>query len=132
MKIKKWFVWLPMMIMIWMTPVIAFAADDNPITKLKKYFKFDWKILDGLGFMFYIIMVPITFMIIFLLVYSIYDIIRFGIQVKKAKASINDKKFWIETGVVFLIIFFFFSGLFLDFLEQVYNWTSTQDITSTM
>lgn len=133
MKIKKWWVWLPMMIMVWMIPVMAYAADEsNPITKLKKYFKFDWKLLDGLGFMFYVVMVPITFMIIFLLVYSIYDIIRFGIKVKQAKESMGNKKFWIETGVVFLIIFFFFSGLFLDFLEQVYNWTSTQDITSGM
>ncbi|WP_138753530.1 hypothetical protein [Paenibacillus sinopodophylli] len=131
MKMKKWLVSLVAMLMIWMLPVMAYAADDNPITKIKKYFKFDWKILDGLGFMFYLIMIPISFMIIFLLIYSLYDIIRFGIRVKRAKASLNDKKFWIEAGVVFLIIFFFFSGLFLDFLEQVYTWTSNQDITST-
>jgi hypothetical protein len=131
MKMKKWLVWLPMMMMIWMIPFVAYAADDqNPVTKIKQYFKFDWKILDGLGFLFYLVMIPISFMIIFLLVYSLYDIIRFAIKVKRGNASLNDKKFWIECGIVFLIIFFFFSGLLLDFLEQVYTWTSKQDINA--
>ncbi|PWW01205.1 hypothetical protein DFQ01_11095 [Paenibacillus cellulosilyticus] len=132
MQLKKLsFTWLVMLLLSTVFQASAFAADVNPITKIKSKMTFNWDLLNGLDFMFYLIMIPISLSIIFLIVYSVYGIIVHLIRVRRGKESLSDKKFWIEIGVTIFIVFIFLSGLFWDFLELVYNWTSQQDLTST-
>ncbi|MEK4191446.1 hypothetical protein [Paenibacillus sp. FSL L8-0494] len=113
---------------VFLLPVVAYADDENPVTKMKSMLKFNWKVLDGLGFLFYIIMIPLTLAIIALLVWCIVDVVKYLIKVRRAKASLGDKKFWIELAITLLIVFLFTSGAFLNVLENVYDWTSKQDI----
>lgn len=113
---------------MFLLPVVAYADDENPVTKMKSMLKFNWKVLDGLGFLFYIIMIPLTLAIIALLVWCIVDVVKYLIKVRRAKASLGDKKFWIELAITLLIVFLFTSGAFLNVLENVYDWTSKQDI----
>ncbi|MNR66789.1 hypothetical protein D3C85_1904730 [compost metagenome] len=53
------------------------------------------------------------------------------IKIRRGKANFKDKMFWIEIGVTVGIIFIFLSGMFWDILAQIYDWTSSQDITET-
>ncbi|MEK3868047.1 hypothetical protein MHH60_31815 [Paenibacillus sp. FSL H7-0716] len=115
-------------LIVFLLPVVAYADDENPVTKMKSMLKFNWKVLDGLGFLFYIIMIPLTLAIIALLVWCIVDVVKYLIKVRRAKASLGDKKFWIELAITLLIVFLFTSGAFLNVLENVYDWTSKQDI----
>lgn len=113
---------------LFMMPMMVFADETNPITKIKEYFKLDWKILDGLGFLFLIIMIPVTLILIIVLVWSIIGVIMHLLKIKRGKAKIKDKEFWIETAAIFIILFLIFSGAFFSFLENLYEWTNKQDI----
>lgn len=126
---KKWLSSLILFLGIFLLPALAFAeGEENPITKLKEYMKFNWGVLAGLGWLFYFIMIPFTLIVIGLLAWSIISVIQHLWKVKRAKASLKDKAFWIETGVTILIIFLFISGAFWNILEKIYDWTSTQKI----
>ncbi|WP_336775391.1 hypothetical protein [Paenibacillus sp. MMO-58] len=129
---KKWYTIIVMSGLLFLVRAsMAMAAaktNDNPITTLKKEMGFNWGVLNNLGWLFYIIMIPLTLVVIGTLVFCIWKAASFILKVARGKESLNNKMFWIELGVVILFIFLFISGAFLDILEQIYNWTSNQDI----
>jgi hypothetical protein len=110
-------------------PISVFADDNpNPFTKLKTKMKFNWGVLDNTDWVFNLVMIVISLATIVLLVLTIWDIIRFLFKVRKGKADMKDKKFWIECGVIVFILFLFFSGLFFTILENLYNYITAQNI----
>lgn len=125
---KRLFTLLMLSLLSLLVPVIAFAADENPITKIKEKMKFNWKVIDGLDFLIYILMIGISLLLIALLVYSVWGIVIHLWKIRRGKASLTDKKFWVESLVVFVIVFLFFSGGIMGLLEQIYSWTSNQNI----
>ncbi|MFM9329042.1 hypothetical protein [Paenibacillus mesotrionivorans] len=128
---KRLFTLLMLCLLSLLVPVIAFAADENPITKIKQKMGFNWKVLDGLDFIFSPVMIAVTLLLIGLLIFSVIGIITHLWKIKRAKASLSDKKFWIESLFVVVMVFLFVSGGIWGLLEQIYNWTSNQDIGET-
>ncbi|MGG4145686.1 hypothetical protein ABEW34_21555 [Paenibacillus algorifonticola] len=128
---KKWMAWFPLALLLWMIPIIAYAAgDENPMDRLKKFFKFNWAVIDNLGFAFYLIMVPITIFIFVLLVWTVVGLISFFYKVNKGEKNFKDKDFWIRTGAIILFVFLIVSGALFDFLGNIYEWTVKLDIGS--
>lgn len=104
---------------------------DNPIKKLREQLSFNWQIFDGLGFLFWLLAIPYTIIVVALLIYSIWSILRFLWAANKGQKSLADKAFWLRVSVTILVVFFLFSGLAWDILEQIYSWTSKQEVTTT-
>lgn len=126
---KKWLMVPFSFLFCFLIPMLAFAAEDeNPITKIKGEMEFNWGVLDNLGFAFSLIMIFVSLVVIAVLIFCVIRIIIFIFNVSRAKDSIKNKAFWIEVGAVILILFFIFSGAFLDLLENIYTWTSSQDL----
>jgi len=128
MKIKKTGTLLLMVLFsMFIMPVLAYA-EDNPITKIKEKMKFNWKVLDGLDFIFTPIGLFISLITIATLIFVVVKVIIKLVKISAGKGTIKDKWFWIESGLVVLIVFLFISGAFFSLLENIYNWTSTQDL----
>jgi hypothetical protein len=100
----------------------------NPFTVLKAKMKFNWRILEGADWLFYLIMIALSAMMIGLLIYTVYGVVVHLIHIRRGKANLKDSKFWIESGVIIFILFLFFSGAFFSLLENVYSWTNTLDL----
>lgn len=109
-------------------PMMAYAAEDNPITKIKEKMKFNWKVLDGLDFVFTPIGLFISLITIATLIFVVVRVIIKLVKISTGKGTIKDKWFWIEAGLIVFIVFLFISGAFFSFLENIYTWTSTQDL----
>lgn len=130
---KKMFASLfSMFVLSILLPVLAFAEGENqnPITKIKDKMKFRWEVLENLDFVFLIVMIPVTLLLVGTFVFSLIRIATFIWKISHGKASIKNKEFWIEMGAVVLILFLFISGAFFSFLENMYNWTNKQNIGS--
>ncbi|MNW01944.1 hypothetical protein D3C71_1976520 [compost metagenome] len=67
-------------------------------------------------------------MVIAALIFTFVKVVAKIVKISTGKATFKDKWFWIESGIVLLILFLIFSGAFFDFLEAVYTWTSKQDV----
>ncbi|MDH6507670.1 MULTISPECIES: hypothetical protein [unclassified Paenibacillus] len=129
MKIKKTGTLIMMVLFsMFMLPMLAYADDNNPITKIKEKMKFNWKVLDGLDFVFTPIGLVISLLTIATLVFVVVRVIIKLVKISTGKGTIKDKWFWIEAGLIVFIVFLFISGAFFSFLENIYNWTSTQDL----
>ncbi|ASA20269.1 hypothetical protein [Paenibacillus donghaensis] len=115
---------------MFVVPMLA-HAEDNPITKIKDKMKFNWTVLDGLDFIFTPIGLFISLITIATLIFVVVKVVIKLIKISAGKGSIKDKWFWIEAGLLVFIVFLFISGAFFSFLENVYNWTSKQDIGGT-
>lgn len=110
-------------------PIMAFADDTNPITKISKYLSFNSKILDNIGFVLTPVGLFISIMVVGILVVCVVQVVKKLITARMTKGgTIKDKTFWIEIGLSFLIVFLFVSGAFFKFLEAIYTWTNGQDI----
>ncbi|GGG06375.1 hypothetical protein GCM10010912_58720 [Paenibacillus albidus] len=131
MKIKKTWTLLLVLFSMFVMPMMAYA-DDNPITKIKEKLKFNWKVLDGLDFVFTPIGLFISLITIATLIFVVVRVIMKLVKISTGKGTIKDKWFWIEAGILVFIVFLFISGAFFSFLENVYNWTSTQDLGETV
>ncbi|MGG4108812.1 hypothetical protein AAXB25_33460 [Paenibacillus lautus] len=120
-----------MMIMsLFLLPISVFAsAADNPVDKMSEKLKFNWKIIENADFIFSPAGIVISALTIGALLFTIVRVFIRITKISSGKASIKDKWFWIEVGIVLFILFFFFSGGFFKLLSQVYEWTSNQDIT---
>lgn len=131
-NVKKWYTVIVMSVLMFVVRAsMAMAAtktNENPITTLKKEMGFNWGVLDNLGWLFYIVMIPLTLVVLGTLVFCIWNAAVFILKVARGKERLSNKMFWIEIGVVILFIFLFISGALLDILEQIYNWTNNQDI----
>ncbi|RJX40947.1 hypothetical protein D3P09_02710 [Paenibacillus pinisoli] len=101
----------------------------NPIKKLREKLSFDWSIFEGLDFVFFLLAIPYTVIVVGLLIYCVWGILKFIWQANKGGRSLNDKPFWIRVAVTILIVFMLFSGLAWDILEAIFNWTNKQDVT---
>ncbi|MGG3278943.1 hypothetical protein [Paenibacillus solani] len=129
---KKHFTTFMMLIMsLFLLPISVFASAENPIDKMGEKMKFNWSILDGADFIFSPVSILISIIVIGALLFTIIRVFIRVMKISSGKASIKDKWFWIEVGVIFLILFFFFSGAFFKFLSGIYDWTNNQDITGT-
>lgn len=128
---KRFFALLMLSLISSLLPVIAFAADENPITKIKEKMKFKWTVLDGMDFIFSPVMIAVTLLLILLLVFSVFKVITHLWKMSRGKAHLADKMFWIESLFVVVMVFLFISGGFFGLLEQIYNWTSKQDLGET-
>lgn len=130
---KKQITTFMMLVMsLFLLPISVFAAAaENPIDKMSDKMKFNWGILDNADFIFSPISIVISLLVIGALLLTIIRVFIRVTKISSGKASIKDKWFWIEVGVIFLILFFFFSGAFFSFLSSIYEWTSNQDITGT-
>lgn len=124
---KKLSAWLLTMCLFFV-PAVAYA-DDNPINFMEKNLKPNWKVLEGLDFLFSPLNIVLTLMLVATLVFCIIKIFKKLFKSSAAKESIKDKAFWIEIGGVILILFLFFSGIFWKFLGGLYDWTNNQDVT---
>lgn len=131
LKNKISLAWLAacLFVMFAQTTIVFAAEEKNPITEIKKEMTFNWGVLENLGFLFYLIMIPLSLIIIGIIVLVIWRIVRRVLKASTGKEVLSDKKFWIEIGCIILIVFIFMSGMFWDFLEAVYTWTANQDIT---
>lgn len=105
------------------------SAEGNPIEQLEKNLKPNWKVLEGLGFVFTPLNLLLTLLMIGVLVFCIWKILVKLWKVSTSKETLKDKMFWIEVGGVILILFLFFSGIFWKLLGGLYNWTEKQDVT---
>lgn len=131
MKIRKTGTLILMVLFsMFMLPMLAYA-DDNPITKIKEKMKFNWKVLDGLDFIFTPIGLFVSLITIATLIFVVIKVVTKLVKISAGKGTIKDKWFWIEAGIVVFIVFLFISGAFFSFLENIYNWTSKQDIGGT-
>lgn len=125
---KKTITVLMMFFSVFLLPIMAYADDNNPITKIKEKMKFNWKVLDGLDFVFTPIGLFISLITIATLIFVVVRVIIKLVKISTGKGTIKDKWFWIEAGLIVFIVFLFISGAFFSFLENIYNWTSTQDL----
>lgn len=110
-------------VFLFLLPSIAMAAEDNPITKIKKYLKLRWELLDKADWAFGLIMVVVTLMVIFVIVYFIFKIVGHIISSQRGKATLWDKQFWLTQGGGLLIVFLLVGGFFMSTLEAIYDWT---------
>ncbi|MFC6649362.1 hypothetical protein ACFTAO_34490 [Paenibacillus rhizoplanae] len=84
-----------------------------------------------MDFVFTPIGLVISLLTIATLVFVIVKVIIKLVKISTGKGTIKDKWFWIEAGLLVFIVFLFISGAFFSFLENIYNWTSKQDIGGT-
>lgn len=129
---KKLTMFMMIIMSLFMLPMAAFAnKEGNPIDKINEKVKFDWGILDKADFVFSPASIVISLLVIGALLFALVRVIIRVVKISTGKASLKDKGFWIEVGVIFLILFLFFSGAFFSFLSGLYEWTSNQDLTGT-
>lgn len=102
--------------------------DANPIRKMEEKLSLKWSIFEGLDFVFAIIAIIFTVVIVAIFVYNLWGIIKFVLAASRGLKPIADKPFWIRIAVVAGIVFLFFSGIFWDILNAIYEWTSKQDV----
>lgn len=107
---------------------LAYAADENPFKKLGDKMKFDFSILDGLDWLVLIFMIVLSLAVLFLMGWIVWDIIKFLIDVRKAKADFKNKKFYIELIGTVIFIFLLVSGTLFDIFANIYDWTSGLNI----
>ncbi|GIP08834.1 hypothetical protein J1TS5_10040 [Paenibacillus macerans] len=128
---KKYLLTLFMMMSVFLFPVLAFAEEgggENPVEKIGGYMKWKWSVLDGLDWLFSPIMIVISLLLAATFVLLIWRIIVKIAKITSGKSSIKDKAFWVEIGVVILILFLLFSGALFKILGNIYEWTNKQDI----
>lgn len=112
---KKTITVLMMFFSVFLLPIMAYADDDNPITKIKEKMKFNWKVLDGLDFVFTPIGLFISLITIATLIFVVVRVIIKLVKISTGKGTIKDKWFWIEAGLIVFIVFLFISGAFFSF-----------------
>ncbi|MEI7024709.1 hypothetical protein [Paenibacillus sp. y28] len=128
-QLKTWFFSLMVMAGVLLLPIIAFAEEEgNPVKKIREKMKFNWKVLDGLDFLFSPLMIVLTLIVFAVLIVLIVRVIFHIYKISTGKESIKNKTFWIEMGFVILILFLLFSGAFFSILENIYEWQNDQDI----
>lgn len=130
---KKWLSSMLMSILLFLVPTMAFAessggAGENPFRKLADKLKFNFAVMDGLDWVFWIVMIVISLMVIVLLVWIVADIVKFLIKVRRAKEDIKNTKFWIEAGATILILYLLVGGAFFNMMANLYDWTQKQKI----
>lgn len=103
---------------------------ENPIKQIREKMEFNWKIFEGLDFVFLILAIPYTIIVIGLLLYSLWGILKFFWGANKGQRSLADKPFWIRVSITLLVLFMLLSGLFWDGLELIYSWTANQEISN--
>ncbi|SGI69814.1 Uncharacterised protein [Mycobacterium tuberculosis] len=126
---KQWSMLMILIMSLFVMPVAAFAApNQNPIDQIKDKMKFNFNVLNGMDFIFTPLGIVLSILIAFAFVFLIVKIMIKIFKAATGKGTIKDKWFWIETGLVLLIVFFVISGAFLDILSSIYDWTSDQDL----
>ncbi|GIP61143.1 hypothetical protein [Paenibacillus woosongensis] len=125
--IKRFGAWL-LALCLFFVPTFVFA-EENPIEKLEKNMKLNWKVLDGLDFIFSPFNLLLTLLLIGIFLFCVWKILAKLWKVVLSKETLKDKMFWLEVGGVILILFLFLSGAFWKFLGGLYNWTEKQDVT---
>lgn len=103
-------------------------TETNPFRKLKELLKFDFNILNGLTWLVVIFMIVLTLGVIVLLFWIVWDIVRFLINVRRAKADFKDKKFYIELAGTVLLIWLLVSGVLFDIFANIYDWSNSLNI----
>ncbi|WP_088834404.1 MULTISPECIES: hypothetical protein [Paenibacillus] len=133
--IQKWLISLgTMLFFVFQLPMLAWAAnntngsEENPFTNMKEKMKFNWRIMEGADWVFYIIMLLLSGLMIYLLIATVGGVITHLVKIKHGKASLKDRNFWLETGFIIFFIVLLFSGGFFKILESIYSWTNKQDI----
>lgn len=125
---KKNFTALMIVIMsLFVLPISAFAKD-NPIDIIKEKMQFNFSVLKGMDFLFTPLGLLLSLLIAIAFVFLVVKVLVKIFKAATGKGTIKDKWFWIETGLVLLIIFFVISGAFFDLLSNIYDWTSQQDL----
>lgn len=114
---------LAMTLLALMLPSVALANAENPVTRLRDKMKLRWEILDNSDFVFIIIMIGITIMIIGAFIFIIGRIVAHVIKSQRGKAVLWDKQFWLTQGGALVILFFFTGGFLFTLLEKLYDWT---------
>lgn len=115
----------------WFTLLSTISSwSENPIKKIREKMKFNWSIFEGLDFVFFLLAIPYTIIVIGLLLYSLWGILKFFWGANKGQRSLSDKPFWIRVSITLLVLFMLLSGLFWDGLELIYSWTANQKITN--
>ncbi len=125
---KQWFAGLWLFFVLLLVPTSAFAADENPITKFKDKMKMQWGLIDDAGWLFKIVMIGVTGLVIALFVACIIGVIWHVYKVLRAQRKFGDKVFWgTEIGCLFIVIMYM-TGAYLDVFENFYNFTDKQKI----
>ncbi|WP_438498660.1 hypothetical protein, partial [Paenibacillus sp. IHBB 3054] len=101
---KKTITVLMMFFSVFLLPIMAYADDNNPITKIKEKMKFNWKVLDGLDFVFTPIGLFISLITIATLIFVVVRVIIKLVKISTGKGTIKDKWFWIEAGLIVFIV----------------------------
>ncbi|MNW54370.1 hypothetical protein D3C74_319680 [compost metagenome] len=130
-QMKKVTTLLLMVLSVFLMPVMVFADDENPIEKIGGYMKWNWKILDGLDWLFSPVMIGFTGLLIIAFVTLLWRLIYKGYKIIKGKEKLKDKEFWTEIVVMIIFLFLFFSGALFKILGNIYDWTNKQDIGGT-
>lgn len=127
---KSCFQMLTIMLSVFLLlPTLAFAEDgENPIKKIRGFLKFNWSWLDGLEWLFSPVNLILSIVLVIGFLALIGRIIWKIVKIKKGQSIFKDKEFWIETGLITVLIFMLFSGSLFKIMENIYDWTNKQDI----
>jgi hypothetical protein len=117
-------------IVFFMKASFVLANEENPIRVLRGLFKLNWSFINNFSFLFFIIMIPITILVVGLLAYAVYRTIKHGYGIIKGEGTLKDWDFWARLGIVILIVFLFASGLFFDLLELIYEGLNEVELDS--
>lgn len=109
-------------------PTLAFAEGDNPFRKLAEKMKWNFGVLDGLDFVFTIIMIVLSLLVIAASVILIIRIVLKAVKVKKGQSLLKDKDFWMEVAATTLLLALLFSGALFNIIASIYDWTNKQKI----
>jgi NADH:ubiquinone oxidoreductase subunit 5 (subunit L)/multisubunit Na+/H+ antiporter MnhA subunit len=111
-------------------PTFTFAADDNPFRKMSELMKFNFGVLDGLDWIFIIIMIGMTLLVVVAIVWLFIRVILKITKSNKGQSYLKDKDFWIESFVTVLLLALLASGALFKIFANIYDWTNKQDIGS--